>query len=76
MNAVLAKIKNANGMMSRVLLDELVTVDPMRMVLVRTNMGRFLAPARYVGHYANIIERDGIDYVRDFSLPSNDPIYK
>lgn len=31
--------------------------------------GRFLAPAEQVAHFVGIVGRDGVDYVRDVSVP-------
>lgn len=38
-------------------------------VLVRCGCGRFVCPAQDVMHFADIIENEASDYVRDFSLP-------
>lgn len=52
---------------------EMVAADPrtrLQLLLVRCGCGRFLAPAQDVAHYISIIERDGVDYVRDVSIPA------
>jgi len=40
-------------------------------ILVRCGNGRFLTPAQDVKWFTEIIEREGTDYVRDLSLPSD-----
>lgn len=43
------------------------------LVLVRCGGGRFLTPAQNADHFIALVERDGREYVRDISLPAEDP---
>jgi hypothetical protein len=40
------------------------------LLLIRCGCGRFLAPAGCVKHFADIVDREGGDYVRDISFPA------
>lgn len=50
-------------------------LDRLRQLLVRMNGCRFVAAAQDVQHIVDLIESTGKDYVRDVSLPGNDPAY-
>ncbi len=50
---------------------EVEKIDRMMMVLVRCGNGRFVCPVQNVLHFCNIIDKEGTDYVRDLSFPSN-----
>jgi hypothetical protein len=50
---------------------EVEKVDRMMLVLVRCGNGRFLCPVQNAIHFCNIIDKEGTDYVRDVSFPSN-----
>lgn len=50
---------------------EVERVDRTIMVLVRCGNGRFLCPVQNALHFCNIIDKEGTDYVRDVSFPSN-----
>jgi len=39
--------------------------------LVRCGCGRFVCPVQDVAHFVAIVEKSGIDYVRDVSLAIN-----
>ena len=41
------------------------------LLLVRCGAGRFLAPAQDVAHFIEAIEKGGLDYVRDVSIPAD-----
>jgi hypothetical protein len=50
-----------------------IATDPttrLCMLLVRCGGGRFLAPAQDVAHFIEAIEKSGMDYVRDVSVPA------
>jgi hypothetical protein len=74
-NPVLAaKIKGQGYFIQEADIHGLIAIDRHMLVLVRTNMGRFLCPVDCVNHYVELInradyEKDGGDYVRDVSLP-------
>ncbi len=85
LNRVLQHIKANEGAVMPSDLDILVVHCPLRQVLVRCNNGRFLCAAQDVRHFVAIIERDygvqgpnavDVDYIRDITLPSSDPIWK
>jgi len=50
---------------------EVEKIDRMMMVLVRCGNGRFVCPVQNALHFCNIIDKEGTDYVRDMSFPSN-----
>jgi hypothetical protein len=67
--------RNANdfhhGFLSRSMV-AVIAADPntrLRLLLVRCGASRFLAPAYCTQALIETVERDGLDYVRDVSLP-------
>jgi hypothetical protein len=50
---------------------EVEKIDRMMMVLVRCGNGRFICPVQNVKWFCDIIDKEGTDYVRDVSFPSN-----
>lgn len=51
-------------------IDEIIAINRFEQVLVRCGNGRFLCPVQDVKHFIECIEKSGIDYVRDVSLPA------
>jgi hypothetical protein len=77
MNGLLHRVKTVqDGFLSAEDVKIVAQHDPHRMILVRCGNGRFLAPAQNVLHFAGIIDREDSDYVRDYSLPTTDPIFQ
>ena len=71
-NPTLAKkIDNQGTFLSNEDIKEVEKIDRMMLVLVRCGNGRFLCPVQNAIHFCNIIDKEGTDYVRDVSFPSN-----
>lgn len=67
---VLERAKGNSGFLTMADLRVIAKEDRLKLILVRCGNGRFLAPAQDVQNFIDIITRDGKDYVRDISLPS------
>lgn len=65
------KINGQYGSLTNEDIPEVEKIDRMMMVLVRCGNGRFLCPVQNAIHFCNIIDKEGTDYVRDVSFPSN-----
>ena len=52
-------------------LEKLIAEDRLQPVMVRCGSGRFVCPAQDVKHFTAIINKDGSDYVRDWSVQSD-----
>lgn len=57
--ALFDKICNQGGCLTAADLERFVKVDPQRLLLVRCNGGRFLAPADQTNHFCNLIRDYG-----------------
>ena len=69
LSQILAKAKGNFGFLTLTDVKVIAKEDRLKMLLVRCNNCRFLAPAQNIQHLVDIIERDGKDYVRDISIP-------
>jgi len=58
-----------HGFLMRIDIDAAAKENPFMLLLVRCGCGRFLCPAQDAGHFADIVTREGSDYVRDVTLP-------
>lgn len=76
LNRVLSRIKDNHGFLDNTDLEALKVHCPLRQVLVRCNMGRFLCAAQDARHFCDIIDASEKDWVRDVSLPTTDQIWK
>ena len=65
------------GFLPDELIEDLVTLDRLRQVLVRCSECRFVCAAQDVAHLCGLIDgAGGTDYVRDVSLLATDPAFK
>jgi hypothetical protein len=75
MTILLEQIKENGGFMNKTQLQQLAIEDRLRLVLVRTALGRFLSPAQDAETFITYVDKDINNHVRDVCLPSNDPIF-
>lgn len=69
LNSVYDKIDAQGGFLTNEDVKIVAKTDRLTQILVRCGNCRFVAAAQDIKHLTDIIERDGHDYVRDFSLP-------
>jgi hypothetical protein len=73
---LLKQIAPNGGFLTDETLPILAKLDPSRRVLARCGCGQFTAAADQMGHFINIIETEGSDYLRDVSLVAGDPAFQ
>ena len=66
--ALKIKIHNQGYFLDEKDLEELVKIDRLAAVIVRTNQGRFSCPCQNANHFMKIISDSNVDYIRDVSL--------
>ena len=76
LNRVLSVVKSNDGFLQDVDVKLLSSKDPNRKVLIRCGCHRKVVEMKDVQKYIDRVESDGVDYVCDVSLLSDDPIYK
>jgi hypothetical protein len=75
LETLIDRIVKQGGFISPAELNELGTLDRLRMVLVRFHQGRFLIASQSCADAIEAIEKGGW-YCRDVSLPTTDPAYE
>ena len=77
LRTLLLRVRDDNGGFLRDTdLVELAKLDRLRQVLIRCGNGRMVVAAQDAKHFADIVDRDGVDYVRDVALLSTDKVYR
>ena len=65
------KIKENKGFLDKEMVKQLAEVNPFARLLVRCNLGRFIAQSQDALHYINMVDNSTPltgDYVRDITL--------
>lgn len=74
-NAMTRIVNEQGGFLRDADLDTIAQIDRLHLILIRCGDCRMMIPVQDVRHIAGIIEREGSDYIRDYSLPASSKFY-